>query len=133
MMNKILCFLCFLFVFNLHAENHAFSGDHLIATYYDCDDHALNNLEVLKQVMQDAVKATGATILDAISHQFVPQGFSMVILVSESHASIHTYPEYHSCFVDIFTCGQCNVKCFDLILQKYLKPKKVRVEYLIRS
>ena len=58
----------------------------------------------------------------------------MVILLSESHASIHTYPEFNACFVDLFTCGEkCSSEYFDQALQSYLKPKLVNGRTLIRT
>ncbi len=46
-----------------------------------------------------------------------------VAVLSESHASLHTYPEHESCFVDIFTCGdRCNVESFDVVMQRFLQP-----------
>jgi S-adenosylmethionine decarboxylase len=58
----------------------------------------------------------------------------MTILLSESHASIHTYPEHGKCFVDLFTCGDsCSNHIFNEELQKYLKPKKVAAMVLIRD
>ena len=58
----------------------------------------------------------------------------MVLLLSESHASIHTYPEYNSCFVDLFTCGQkCSAEKFDMYLREYLKPKQTDSRIQVRK
>ena len=68
--------------------------------------------------------ASGATILQSVRHVFEPDGMTAVVLLSESHASIHTYPEHRACFVDIFTCGsRCEVEAFDGVLRDFLKPR----------
>lgn len=55
--------------------------------------------------MEGAVAASGATQIDARFHQFSPYGVSGVIIIMESHFTIHTWPEYAYAAVDIFTCG----------------------------
>ena len=56
----------------------------------------------------------------------------MIILLSESHASIHTYPEHGGCFVDFFTCGTtCKPENFDKYMQNYLKPKNIGIGLLL--
>ena len=123
-------FCCINFIF---AEGHKFIGEHFFARYELCDEKALKDLPALEDVMEKAVIATGATILSSTKHVFPPDGISIVILVSESHASIHTYPEYRACFVDIFTCGEtCNVLEFDRLMKEYLKPQKVEEKLVAR-
>ena len=124
-----LCFSLFC-VFSLGAKDspneYEFVGRHLFAQYYDCNIDALQNAKQLTKIMKKASLASGAHILGDIKHKFVPQGFSMIILLSESHASIHTYPEHKACFVDFFTCGnRCIAENFDKVLRKYLQPQRV--------
>ncbi len=114
-------------------EFHPFRGVHLLATYSGCDYEALTNLETLKSEMEAAVRASGATILDKSTYEFLPDALTMVFLLSESHASIHTYPEYGACFVDLFTCGyKTSAEDFDAVLRAYLKPKQVTNKTFIR-
>ena len=115
------------------AEEHDFFGKHLIISYSECDRKALGDLQSLIAVMNEAVQASGATILQSAQHIFEPNGLTMVFLLSESHASIHTYPEYGACFVDLFTCGNnCSSEAFDKVLTAYLQPKQVSKRILIR-
>jgi S-adenosylmethionine decarboxylase len=101
-----------------------FSGRHLLASYSACDPIAIRDLEGLKAAFHAAVRASGATLLHSVEHTFPPYGMTAVAVLSESHASIHTYPEHESCFVDIFTCGNtCTVEAFDATLRKFLRPK----------
>lgn len=118
-----------------HDENpYDFKGKHFIASYLDCDPLAIANLKNLIQAMDDAVIASGATILDRNHYIFEPNGITMIYLLSESHASIHTYPEHGACFVDLFTCGDsCSEEAFDLALRAYLCPKEVNRRTFLRS
>jgi S-adenosylmethionine decarboxylase len=101
-----------------------FSGRHLLASYSACDPAAIRDLKGLTAAFHAAVRASGATLLHAVEHSFAPYGMTAVAVLSESHASIHTYPEHESCFVDIFTCGTtCSVEAFDSALRKFLRPK----------
>jgi S-adenosylmethionine decarboxylase proenzyme len=83
--------------------------------------------------MDRAVEASGATILNRTHHVFPPDGLTAVYLLSESHASIHTYPEFGACFVDLFTCGDhCSPVGFDQILREYLGPSEVNARLFLR-
>lgn len=116
------------------AEAHEFCGRHLLASYTGCDPRALRDLTGLRNAMRAAVQQSGATWLEAVEHVFPPDGITMVVLLSESHASIHTYPEYDSCFIDLFTCGRtCQVERFDQVLRVYLRPVGVQARVFSRD
>lgn len=139
---KTIALFC-LFVSIVHAAeeeegqgeaSYQFRGIHFLVSYCDCDPDALSDVEALAAVMNDAVEQCGATILAKSSWIFPPDGLTMVLLLSESHASIHTYPEHGACFVDLFTCGErCSSEKFDAVMRAYLKPKVVNERTLIRS
>lgn len=115
-------------------SEYQFRGKHFIASYNGCDVQAMEDVKTLAQVMREAVQKTGAEILDESSYRFPGNGFTMTILLSESHASIHTYPEHRACFVDLFTCGErCRHDVFDVALREYLKPVSVADTTLIRD
>lgn len=123
---KKLTTIFFLLIISLIGSEHQFTGRHYTASYVSCDHKALCNIPQLKEAMFAAVEASGATILDTSEFLFAPYGFTMVILLSESHASIHTYPEYNSCYIDLFTCGDgCDHNEFEKVLQRYLSPKTI--------
>ncbi|RJX29937.1 MAG: adenosylmethionine decarboxylase [Desulfarculus sp.] len=82
-------------------------GSHLILELYHCPAALLDDPRHVSQVMTRAVEASGATLIQPFFHQFAPQGVSGVIIISESHFSIHTWPEYGYAALDIFTCGDC--------------------------
>ena len=81
-------------------------GRHLIVEYSDCDKSRLNDVRHLEESMNEAVRRSGATIVRSVFHCYNPQGVSGVVVIAESHMSIHTWPEYGYAAVDFFTCGE---------------------------
>ncbi|MBN1697109.1 MAG: S-adenosylmethionine decarboxylase proenzyme [Spirochaetales bacterium] len=80
-------------------------GNHLLIELYNCDSGIINDLRRIQSVMLEAVRVAGATVIQPVFHQFNPHGISGVVVIAESHFSIHTWPEYGYCALDIFTCG----------------------------
>ena len=114
-------------------EEHQFAGKHFLASYLHCDRDAISDVEGMLRAMDSAVLASGATVLNSTPHVFPPDGLTVVYLLSESHASLHTYPEYGACFVDLFTCGDhCISEKFDAALRAYLRPKEVNARLFLR-
>ena len=109
---------------SVEERQYEFFGRHLLGSYSACDSVAIRDQAGLTAAFRAAVRASGATLLHAVEQTFPPHGMTAVAVLSESHASIHTYPEHNSCFVDIFTCGDtCCVEAFDEALRKFLRPK----------
>ncbi len=81
-------------------------GKHVIVEMYDCDREIINNQELVETIMIEAVKISGATLIKTVFHKFSPHGITGIAVVAESHFSIHTWPEYGYCAIDIFTCGE---------------------------
>jgi S-adenosylmethionine decarboxylase len=71
----------------------------------ECNPEILKDLEKVKDAMVSAAKEAKATIVDISFHEFNPFGISGMVVIAESHLSIHTWPEYSYAAVDIFTCG----------------------------
>src|SRR5262249_50198637 len=80
-------------------------GSHLLLTLSGCAGDQLDNLESLSSLARAAAEKTGATVLNVLAHRFSPQGVTVLVLLAESHASLHTYPEAGVVFWDCFTCG----------------------------
>jgi spermidine synthase len=93
-------------------------GRHILAEYYDCDTHVLNDLQIMENSMKEAAIRAGSTIVDSVFRRFEPHGISGVVVIAESHLAIHTWPEYGYAAVDLFTCGQ---KVDPWIAYEYLK------------
>ncbi|MBZ0157433.1 MAG: adenosylmethionine decarboxylase [Alphaproteobacteria bacterium] len=80
-------------------------GTHLLVELRDCNPEILKDLTRVKEALVSAAKEAKATIIDVSFHEFNPFGISGMIVIAESHLSIHTWPEYTYAAVDIFTCG----------------------------
>jgi len=81
-------------------------GRHLLLELYDCSVEVLNSLTAVKTALVEAAKRAEATIVDVVFHEFSPFGISGVVVIAESHLSIHTWPEHRYAAVDIFSCGE---------------------------
>ncbi len=115
-------------------NKYLFLGTHFLASYKGCDSAALKNITEFKKVFANAVQSSGATILEHSFTDFGPDSMTGTFTLSESHASIHTYPEHNACFVDLFTCGShCHWEPFHAILMDYLKPKTVNPQVITRN
>lgn len=80
-------------------------GRHLLVELTGCDPDRLADLEHVTTAMLQAAEAAGATIVGHAFHPFQPWGVSGVVIISESHLAIHTWPEHRYAAVDLFTCG----------------------------
>ena len=80
-------------------------GTHLLVELRDCNPKILKSLDSVRNALVSAAREAKATIIDISFHEFSPFGISGVVVIAESHLSIHTWPEYNYAAVDIFTCG----------------------------
>jgi len=82
------------------------SGTHCILELYNCPSDQLNNAEAIARTLRTAAEIAGSKVLNQALHQFTPQGVTALVLLAESHISIHTWPEIGYAAVDVFTCGE---------------------------
>ena len=80
-------------------------GKQILIELKDCNAELLNDVEYLRTLLADVARSIGATVIKDSFYQFTPQGVSGVVIIAESHISIHTWPEYSYAAVDVFTCG----------------------------
>lgn len=107
-------------------------GKHYLLNLYGCSSFLLDDELFLVDSIRNAAIVSGATVLKITSHKFDPIGVTAIALLSESHISIHTYPEFGNCYVDIYTCGDAEPKrgC-EFIIQE-LSPKYHKMEFINR-
>ncbi|MCS6965521.1 MAG: adenosylmethionine decarboxylase [Candidatus Kapabacteria bacterium] len=80
-------------------------GRQILIELYQCEPRILNSEEQIRAILVEATRRSGATIVSDTFHTFSPHGVSGVVVIAESHVSIHTWPEYGYAAVDVFTCG----------------------------
>lgn len=109
-------------------------GRHVAVDTWGVDFHLLNNAEYLQTQLIDAAEACGATVLSVQSKQFEPQGATVLVMLSESHLSIHTYPERGFAAIDCYTCGETVDPQLAIdYLVSVLKPERTYAKKLIRG
>ncbi len=80
-------------------------GTHLLLEMAGCSAELLDDTERVSSILLDAAEQARTTVLGSSFHKFCPQGVSGVVVIAESHISIHTWPEFGYAAVDVFTCG----------------------------
>lgn len=110
------------------------NGRHLILDLYDCDPEILNDYEQLSALLEAALSMAKANILRIFGEKFKPQGVTLLALLAESHASIHTWPEIGYAAIDLYTCGDTtNTEKAACFLKTKLKAKISEEKELVRS
>jgi S-adenosylmethionine decarboxylase len=110
------------------------NGRHLILDLYDCDAEILDDYNLLSEYLETALQMSNATILRIFGEKFQPQGVTLLALLAESHASIHTWPELGYAAIDLYTCGDTtNTHKAAQFLQSKLKAKTTEEKELLRS
>lgn len=80
-------------------------GHHILLELHDCDVALLNDVQKIKTIMCQAAHKAKATIVTEHFHHFSPYGVSGVVIIQESHLTIHTWPEFGYAAIDVFTCN----------------------------
>lgn len=100
-------------------------GQHLLADLHGIAPTLLTDSAELALVLQQAAIAAGAHILFQHFHSFGPQqGVTGVVLLAESHISIHTWPENGFAAVDIFMCGKADPSLALHVICQALAPQR---------
>lgn len=80
-------------------------GEHFIFDLSNCNQEILLDGERAYSLFAQAVRESGLTVVDEGFYKFSPHGFTCFLLLAESHASLHAWPEYGYCAIDLFTCA----------------------------
>ena len=106
---------------------------HLLFDLWTDDPVLLQRVEPLRTMLLAATRESGATILADHFHQFEPQGVTGVVLLAESHLSVHTWPEEGLITVDIFTCGAMDASLIVQRLRDALSPRREHLNTIMRG
>jgi S-adenosylmethionine decarboxylase proenzyme len=80
-------------------------GEHYVLDLSNCNHEILVDSERSNSLFAQAVRESGLTVVGEGIYKFSPYGFTCYLLLAESHASLHTWPEYDFCAIDLFTCA----------------------------
>jgi S-adenosylmethionine decarboxylase proenzyme len=86
-------------------DGHLKLGEHFICDLSDCNRALLLDGDHSRELFTQAVREAGLTIVSEGFYKFSPHGFTCFLLLAESHASLHAWPEYGYCAIDLFTCN----------------------------
>jgi S-adenosylmethionine decarboxylase proenzyme len=109
------------------------TGKHLLIDLWMPDGELLQTVEPLWSRLLAATRASGAEILHAYVHQFTPQGMSGLIMIAESHVSIHTWPEEGYLAMDILSCGHVDPEVLVREFTRGLQVSRRRVSLQTRG
>ncbi len=101
-------------------------GLHILADLYGVEAERIDRVEDIRDLLETAVKVANLTKISSHYYQFQPHGATGVVLLAESHISIHTWPEHRLATVDVYTCGDPEKahRAMDFIIDT-LKPERV--------
>ena len=108
-------------------------GRHLLVEYTGCDFSVLDDLKRIEALMNEAARAAQTNIVASVFQPFEPQGVTGVVVVEESHLSIHTWPEHGYAAVDVFTCGDSLPERAHEVLSLGLKAQHAEIMYVDRG
>jgi S-adenosylmethionine decarboxylase len=104
-----------------------FAGMHLLVDLWGANN--LTDPATIDRALSEAAEAAGATILHSHFHHFGPDGgVSGVLVLAESHISIHTWPERDFAAIDIFMCGACDPYLSLPVLKAAFQPASMLLD-----
>ena len=109
-------------------------GAHLLADFYGVVEESLSDAGAIERLLLDSARAAGAQILHSHFHAFGPgRGITGVVLLAESHISIHTWPEFGFAAADIFMCGKAEPQRALEVIRSALQATSCTVQTITRG
>lgn len=118
--------------FKKDRHGQSYAGDHTLIELWGAEN--LTDPAFIAASLRQAALAAGATILHDHYHHFgEEQGVSGVVILAESHISIHTWPERAYAAIDIFMCGDCNPQDSIIVIEQQFRPASIQVNNIRRG
>ncbi len=103
-------------------------GLHLLIEMYGCDSQTLKGVDYVGKAMERAAKESNSNVVEIFFHQFLPYGVSGVVVIKESHYTIHTWPENNYAAVDLFYCDpKIDIDKAIKILKESFRPEHMTI------
>lgn len=107
---------------------------HIIADFQGCNLENLKKAETGERILKEVISEAGMTATGICSWQFEPEGYTAAVLLMESHATLHSWPEHAAVQIDIFSCGDPNkTKKAYTLLKEIFSPSDISEKFLKRS
>ncbi len=90
------------------------NGHELLVDLFDCKSASLNDALLLERILLDAVQCARFDVVGRMVHQFPHQGITLVLILGQSHATLHTWPESRFVALDVYVCGESEETCVAL-------------------
>ena len=113
-------------------------GRNFLATYIISEKSerslcALDKVTALEYLNEQIAEAIGSTVVGVISHKFSPIGVTAIAIISESHISLHSFPEFRMLTVDIFCCNcEVDITKTDVCIRRILEVEAGSYEIIDR-
>jgi S-adenosylmethionine decarboxylase proenzyme len=107
-------------------------GTHILLNICDADPVLLDSMDEFVSFSEGLLYDHGCHLIDYQKHKFTPQGFTAVFMLSESHLSIHTWPEKGVAACDIFTCGIVNTAAIAQEIIRWFSPNEYSMRKISR-
>ena len=118
--------------FKTDAQGQHYAGDHTLIELWGA--RHLADPDFIASALRDSAIAAGATVLHEHFHHFgEEQGVSGVLILAESHISIHSWPERSYAAIDIFMCGDCNPMDSVEVIKQRFSPSGIQVDNIQRG
>ncbi|MGC9031498.1 MAG: S-adenosylmethionine decarboxylase family protein [Minisyncoccia bacterium] len=104
------------------------TGNEITCIMYGVDINILENKKLIKKSLLEGLKKDHFNVLKTCEHKFSPHGYTLCILLGESHAALHTYPEYNSLVFNLYSCrkeGDGKITLSHLL--NFFKPKRKKI------
>lgn len=109
-------------------------GHHVLLDLWGVEPAPLTDCALIESVLRAAAAAAGAHVLGAHMHPFGPeQGVTGVLLLAESHMSIHTWPEHGYAAIDVFMCGDARAMAAATLIGERLCAERIDVRECVRG
>lgn len=108
-------------------------GKHYLVEYVDCNPRKMEFVDDVRPLFLRAAEKSRATVIQSFFHQFEPRGVTGIIMIAESHFSVHTWPEDNYVSFDILTCGEMDPQAAIEELRAGFEAKRVDVRVVARG
>lgn len=104
----------------------------MVIDLYGCDADILNDEEKIQSIARETVQSIGAEIIEECVRRFEPIGITYFAIISTSHFSVHTWPEYRYAAIDVFSCKEPVAQTLSEELKKSFDASDVRTHTIER-